>query len=108
MCSDKLCIILTVYKLCFILVTCLDVSEYLPVYLTPFVGVVFRYVLIRTWQGMSQASGPQVWIFTMFESPISVASYYCPFALIRCPTRVSVRVCNIVVDPRVLGVLHKT
>ena len=27
----------------FIPVACLDVSEYLPVYLTPFVDVIFRY-----------------------------------------------------------------
>ena len=32
-------------------------------------------------------------------SPVFAASYYCPFALIRGPTRVSVRVCNIAVDP---------
>ena len=69
-------------------------------------GVVFRYVLNRTWQGVSQASGPQVWIYTMLESPIFATSYYWPFALIRSPTRVSVRVCNIAVDPRVLGVLQ--
>ena len=63
-------------------------------------------VLIRTWQGMSQASGPQVWIYTMLESLVSAAKYYCSFALIRGSTRVSVRVCNIAIDPRVLGVLQ--
>ena len=39
-------------------------------------------------------------------SPVSAASYYCPFTLIRGPTRVSVQVCNIAVDPRVLEVLQ--
>ena len=64
-------------------------------------------VLNQIWQDMSQASGLQVWIYTMLKSPISAASYYCPFALIRGPTRVSVWVCNIAVDPRwVLGVLQ--
>ena len=35
----------------------------------------------------------------MLEIFISAASYYCPFALIRGLTRVSVRVCSIAVDP---------
>ena len=39
-------------------------------------------------------------------SLVFAASYYCPFALICGLTRVSVRVCNIAVDPRVLGVLQ--
>ena len=39
-------------------------------------------------------------------SHVFAASYYCPFTLIRGPTRVSVWVYNIAVDPRVLGVLQ--
>ena len=90
-------------KSCFLPVACLDVGEYLPVYLIPF-GVLF--FSIRVGQVLGQASGPQVWIYTMLESPVFAASYYCPFPLIRGPTRVSVQVCNIAVDPRVLGVLQ--
>ena len=44
----------------------------------------------------------------LYNVEFFVASYYCPFALIRGPTRVSVRVYNIAVDPRVVGVLHLT
>ena len=42
----------------------------------------------------------------MLKIPVFAASYYCPFALIQGPTRVSVRVCNVAVDPRVLRVLQ--
>ena len=64
-------------------------------YLIPFGVLFFRYY---SGQDFKQASGPQVWLYTILKNFIFTASYYCPFALIRGLTRVSVRVCSIAVD----------
>ena len=64
-------------------------------FIGPPLWVLFSDIkFIRAWQGESQASGPQVWIYTMLESSVSAASYYYPFAL-----SVSVWVCSIAIDP---------
>ena len=83
----------------------LNVSEYLPVYLTPVVGVIFRFRMIGVWQVIYKHLDRRYGSIQCWD-PLSAACYCCPFALIRGSTRVSVRVCNMVVDPRVLGVLH--
>ena len=50
------------FKFMFYPIACLDVSECLPDFLIPLGFIFFSY---RFWQYGIQATGPQVWLYTM-------------------------------------------
>ena len=81
--SEKLCIDFNVYKVMFYSSCLFRYKRVLASYLTPLWVLFLDIGLSSAWQGKSQASGPQVWIYTMLKSHIFAASYYYPFALIR-------------------------